>query len=120
MLARIFLASGRLSEACELAQAAHDQLESLGAVDDGEATIRLAYVESFLAAGNQELADRFLNKALQRLLTQASNIGVQVWQHAFLERIPEHRRLIELANQRGLASTRSSPDRTSPWPPTGQ
>ncbi len=103
MLARILLASGRIAEASELAQTAHDQLESLGTVDDGEATIRLAHVECLLASGDTTLADATLGKAIERLLAQTANIGDHAWRCAFLEKIPENRRLVEMANQRGLA-----------------
>ena len=103
MLARILLASGRISDAGKLAQSAHDDLESLETVGDGEATIRLAYVEYLIANGNGELADASLRKAVARLSAQAANIGEPTWRRAFLERIPENHRLMELADQRGLA-----------------
>jgi serine/threonine protein kinase/tetratricopeptide (TPR) repeat protein len=103
MLARILLASGRISEASDLAQTAYDQFESLGTVDDGEATVRLARVECLLASGNTRLADATLGKAIERLLVQAANIDDQAWRRAFLEKIPENRHLVELANERGLA-----------------
>jgi tetratricopeptide (TPR) repeat protein len=52
LLARALLAQDRRAEALVSARDAYAQLERLGVVDDGEATIRLALAECLIAVGD--------------------------------------------------------------------
>jgi tetratricopeptide (TPR) repeat protein len=101
LLARALLAQGRQAEALRGARDAHAQLESLGVVDDGEATIRLALAECLIAAGDALAAEDVLDKASSRILASAEAIEDPAIRESFLNRIPEHRRILELARELG-------------------
>jgi eukaryotic-like serine/threonine-protein kinase len=104
LLARALLAQGRASEALLSAHDAYAQLERIGSVDDGEATIRLALIESLIANENTPAAQEALNKAARRILASAEAIDDPAIRESFLNRIPEHRRILELG--RGLGASK--------------
>ena len=64
------------------------QLESLGVVDDGEATIRLALVECLIAAGDALAAQEILDKAAKRIVTSAEAIEDPAIRESFLTASP--------------------------------
>ncbi len=99
LLARALLAQGRLDEALPNAREAHAQLDRLGFVDDGEATIRLALAECLIATGDQPAAQAAVTAAAQWLRARAQTIDDPAMRESFLTRIPEHRRILELARQ---------------------
>jgi tetratricopeptide (TPR) repeat protein len=99
LLARALVAQGRPAEALLSARDAYAQLESLGVVDDGEATIRLALGECLIATGDASAAREVLEKAAGRLLASAEAIDDSAIRESFLTRIPEHRRILELARE---------------------
>jgi len=99
LLARALLAQDRPAEALLSARDAYAQLESLGVVDDGEATIRLALAECLIAAGDSIAAREVLDKAAKRILASAEAIEDPAIRESFLTRIPEHRRILELARE---------------------
>jgi len=101
LLARALLAQGRPAEALVSARDAYAQLESLGVVDDGEATIRLALAECLIAVGDTPAAREVLEKAAGRILASAEAIEDPAIRESFLTRIPEHRRILELARELG-------------------
>jgi len=103
LLARALLAQGRLAEALPLARDAFAQLESLVIVDDGEATIRLALAECLSATGDQSAAKEAVATTAQWLRTRAETIDDPALRESFLTRIPEHRRILELAREAGVA-----------------
>ena len=74
LLARALLAQDRPAEALLSARDAYAQLESLGVVDDGEATIRLALAECLMAVGTTAAAREVLDKAAGRILASAEAI----------------------------------------------
>jgi hypothetical protein len=61
--------------------------------------IRLARAECLVSASEPELAKEVLRAATEWLGKRARTIGNTGWQHAFLDRIPEHRRILELARE---------------------
>jgi tetratricopeptide (TPR) repeat protein len=103
LLARALLAQGRPAEALVSSRDAYAQLERLGVVDDGEATIRLALAECLIAVGDTTAAREVLDKAAGRILASAEAIEDPAIRESFLTRIPEHRRILELARE--LASS---------------
>jgi tetratricopeptide (TPR) repeat protein len=105
MLARALLGQGRQAEASALAESAQTQLDNLGALNDGEGIVRLAYVECLLAAGRQDEAKGALENALHGLREKAKVIEEPSWRQAFATQIPEHYRLIELAKRLELDSS---------------
>ena len=66
ILARVLLAADRTAEALEAAREAYAQLEALGSLEEGEATVRLAYAESLRAAASISLAARASDSAAAR------------------------------------------------------
>jgi tetratricopeptide (TPR) repeat protein len=105
LLARALLAQGRQAEALVSARDAYAQLESLGVVDDGEATIRLALAECLAAAGSASAAQEILDNAAKRIVTSAEAIEDLAVRESFLNRIPEHRRILELAHELDASKT---------------
>jgi tetratricopeptide (TPR) repeat protein len=103
LLARSLLAQDRLSEALPFARDAFAQLESMVVVDDGEATIRLALAECLVATGDQPAAQQAVSTTAQWLRTRAETIDDPAMRESFLTRIPEHRRILDLARALGLA-----------------
>jgi tetratricopeptide (TPR) repeat protein len=99
LLARALLAQGRPAEALVSSRDAYAQLESVGVVDDGEATIRLALAECLIAVGDTTAAREVLNKAAGRILASAEAIDDPAMRESFLTRIPEHRRILDLARE---------------------
>jgi tetratricopeptide (TPR) repeat protein len=99
LLARALLAQGRLAEALPNARDAFAQLESMGIVDDGEATIRLALAECLISAGDQPAAQEAVATTAKWLHTRAETIDDPTMRESFLTRIPEHRRILELARE---------------------
>jgi tetratricopeptide (TPR) repeat protein len=105
LLARSLHGQGKIAEALSCARDAYSQLEARGQVQDGEMPIRLAFVECLVASSDLEAAKQVLAKAVARLRKQASNIDNPEWRQSFLTRIPEHRRILELAHEFGLATS---------------
>ncbi len=103
LLARSLRGQGLIVEALAQARGAYTQLEELGQVQDGETTIRLAFAECLVASSDLAAAREVVEKAVKRLLKQASSIDISDWRQAFLTRIPEHLRILELARELGVA-----------------
>jgi tetratricopeptide (TPR) repeat protein len=99
LLARALLGQGRVTEAFAQASEAYAQLESMGSVQDGEATIRLAFVECLAASSDVAAAARSAHQAADKIRKQADTIDNPEWRNSFLTRIPEHRRILELEQQ---------------------
>jgi tetratricopeptide (TPR) repeat protein len=99
LLARALLAQGRLAEALPNARDAFAQLESMGIVDDGEATIRLALAECLIATGDKPAAQEAVATTAKWLHARAETIDDLAMRESFLTRIPEHRRILELARE---------------------
>jgi hypothetical protein len=108
LLARALLAQGCLSEALPLAREAFAQLERLVMVDDGEATIRLALAECLIAAAEQPAAQNAVATTARWLLTRAETIDDPAMRESFLTRIPEHRRILDLARTTSCTSPHPS------------
>ncbi|HEY4117610.1 MAG TPA: serine/threonine-protein kinase PknK, partial [Byssovorax sp.] len=86
---------GDVDGALAAASRASQILDRLGALAEGEAFVRLAHVEALIAAGRP--ARPALDAAARRLHERAARIEPPGARRAFLERIVEHRRTLELA-----------------------
>jgi eukaryotic-like serine/threonine-protein kinase len=102
LIARSLHGQGKIAQGLSIAEDSYDSLERLGRVDDGEATIRLAYAECLQASPDSSALVKVLQKAVERLLQQAKTIQLPDWRRSFLNRIPENRRILELANRFGI------------------
>ena len=96
-LADALLASGRVSEARAAAEQAAALLASLGNVEEGEALVRLMRAETLEASGEHDAARAAIITARERLLARAEKIADPARRASFLERVPEHARILTLA-----------------------
>jgi eukaryotic-like serine/threonine-protein kinase len=101
-LARALLAQGRTDEALDHARRAHQQLEEVGTVEDGEASIRLIYAETLLAVGEVAAAREVMSKARRRLDERAAAIDKVEWRQAFFQQLPDNVRTLEVERQLSL------------------
>ncbi|HUS66424.1 MAG TPA: AAA family ATPase, partial [Kofleriaceae bacterium] len=103
ILAQALLACGRSDEAHAAAARAVEILDALGGIDDGEALIRLTWVESLFARGDAPRGKEALALAEERLIERARAMTDPAMRRAFLEAVPENARTVALA-RRWLAS----------------
>jgi len=104
LLARARLAQGFVNEALALAKDAYEAIDSKVPLEDGEASVRLAYAEALAASGNWFEAKRVISDAMDWLHRRAETLDDPTMRPGFLERIPEHRRIRELAAELGVAA----------------
>jgi tetratricopeptide (TPR) repeat protein len=95
--ARAALRQGRTAEALGLAEEATSLLDILGAVEEGEALVRLVHVEALAATGDREGATRAARAARERLLARAARIRDDAWRERFLTAVPENARTLSIA-----------------------
>jgi tetratricopeptide (TPR) repeat protein len=98
-LARILLASGRVVNALAEARAAMQILDDLGAIEEGEALVRLVLAEALLGSDRRDEARAVIGVAGARLLARAERISDPRYRKSFVERIADHARTIELATR---------------------
>jgi hypothetical protein len=98
-LSRALLLGGDAEGALATAREAAALLESLGAIEEGEAKARLALVEALAAAGDIEGARAAARAAQGALLAHAAKIRAEEDRASFLEAVPENARTILLAAQ---------------------
>ncbi len=96
ILAQTLLHQGRGAEALAVASDGLAKLEALGGIDDGEAIIRLNYVEALLAVGQHDAAREAIERARARLLTRAGHFNDVAVQQKFLAAVPENARTLAL------------------------
>ncbi|MCB9699452.1 MAG: protein kinase [Alphaproteobacteria bacterium] len=94
--ARALLALGRTPEALTQAEAGFRWLARLGAVEEGEAAVRLAYARALRAAGRAHEAAEVAAEARSRLSERAAKISDERVRTSFLEQIPDHAATLRL------------------------
>jgi tetratricopeptide (TPR) repeat protein len=97
-LASILLQRGEASLALPKATDAMGILESLDGVEEGEALIRLVYIQALQATGDAAEADRRIAEAVERLRVRADKIGDPRYRRSFLQTVPENAATMALAN----------------------
>lgn len=97
--ARAAIARARPDEAKTPAKEAMDQLEELGALEEGESLVRLAYAESLFASGEREAAITALSRARDRLYIRAARIVDAELRSSFVSAVPENARTLLLAEE---------------------
>ncbi len=96
--ARALLRLGRAAEALAAAEEAHALLlASGGAIEEGEALVRLVYAEALAAAGRDTEAREALAAAKERLLARAGRISAPVWRERFLTQVADNAATLEAA-----------------------
>jgi tetratricopeptide (TPR) repeat protein len=97
-LARIRLLRHEHVEALEASTDAIALLESLGsALEGGEAAVWLIHAEALDAGGRRAEARDVIARAREHLLAQAAKIGRSDWRRSFLGNVPDHARILALA-----------------------
>lgn len=102
-LARVRLLQGRNAEALSHATTAMSIVAESGVAEEGDAIIRLAYVEALFAMEQRPAAVAALASAWKRVADRAALVTDPELRRSFLERVPEHQRTAELARREGLA-----------------
>src|SRR5262249_18961029 len=97
VLARTLLAKGRNEEAIVPAREAMDLLRSLGALEEGEALVRLTFAEALAAVGDNGAAAA-IAEAKNALTARAKNIENPKFRKSFLERVEENAATLALAS----------------------
>jgi tetratricopeptide (TPR) repeat protein len=98
-LAGALLISGDTAGALAEARSAQELLGSDQAPEEIEARVRLALARAAHASGDRDLAARTLREARDRLLARAGRIDDTDLRASFLERVPEHRATLDLAER---------------------
>jgi tetratricopeptide (TPR) repeat protein len=102
--ARILLLRGEAQRAFVAAAEAKAILDELGALEDGEASIRLVHAESLHAVGRHDEARLALLQALQKLRSIADRLADPTQRAAFLQAVPAHARIHELSMEWGISA----------------
>jgi eukaryotic-like serine/threonine-protein kinase len=102
-MARIRLLRHEHVEALAASTEAIALLESLGpALEGGEAAVRLIHAEALEASGRRAEARDVIARSRAHLLAQAAKIGRSDWRRSFLGNIPDHARILALAESWGV------------------
>jgi tetratricopeptide (TPR) repeat protein len=96
---RARLGRGDAVWALEAGRAAHEALERLGDIEEGESMVRLAFAEALEQSGRGDEARRAAAVAHQRLLARAERIEEPAWRNRFLHMVPVNARILALAEE---------------------
>jgi tetratricopeptide (TPR) repeat protein len=99
--ARALLGLGRVEEALGVAREAFAALEAQGALEEGEALVRLVHAEALAARGETEAFRVAIEAAREQLLARAGKIRDLGWRERFLHGVPDNARTLELAERAG-------------------
>jgi hypothetical protein len=98
-LSRVLRARADVDGALARAEEAMAILDGLGALDEGESLVCLAWLEALHAAGRTAEAKASAAQARDRLQASAAKIADEGWRRSFLEQVRDNRRLLELAKE---------------------
>ncbi len=98
-LGRAHLLRAENDEALRTAREAYGLLESLRNIESGESLVRLVMAEALDATGAAEEARSIINQACDVLRARARTISRSDWRRSFLENIPDHVRILALAER---------------------
>ncbi|NVB84602.1 MAG: protein kinase [Kofleriaceae bacterium] len=96
-LGQLLLLQRRAGEALIAAREAHDLLDTLGGVEEGESLVRLTYALALDATGDREAACTAIRRARERVLERAAKITDPEWRASFLENLPENAKTLAFA-----------------------
>ncbi|MGK4003969.1 protein kinase [Sorangium sp. So ce1036] len=98
--ARALLGLGRFDEGLSAAGEAYSMLRALGAIEEGESSVRLVYAEALEANGMEADCAAAIAAAKERLLERAAKISDPVWRERFLT-LPDNRKTLVMAERWG-------------------
>ncbi|WP_438003013.1 protein kinase [Sorangium sp. So ce321] len=96
--ARALLGLGRFDEGLSAAGEAFSMLKAIGAIEEGESSVRLVYAEALAANGMEADCAAAIEAARERLLERAGKISDPVWRERFLT-LPDNRRTLAMAER---------------------
>jgi tetratricopeptide (TPR) repeat protein len=96
-LARARLTRGDVDLAFPDAARAHELLEHLGSIEDGDESVRLVWAEALWAAGRHDEARAAIADARAKLLARAEKISERALRESYLTAVSENARTLELA-----------------------
>ncbi|WP_437486660.1 protein kinase [Sorangium sp. So ce1014] len=102
ILAHVLLQERRAEEALAAARRASAIVERLGNLDEDEALVHLAWAEALHACGDVGAARAALAAARDQLCAEADAIECPALRRSFLEAVPEHARVLALAEAWGV------------------
>ncbi|WP_437759325.1 serine/threonine-protein kinase [Sorangium sp. So ce1389] len=102
-LAHILLRQGHSIEALAAARTGIELLERIGGLEENDALVHLAWIEALHACGQGDTARTALAAARDQLRAEADAIESPALRRSFLEAVPEHARILALAEEWGLA-----------------
>jgi len=97
-LGQVRLAQSRVPDALGATHEAMSLLESLGGIEEGEASVRLAHAEALFASGDTQKAHSVIAVAVSRLVERAQKIREGRWRNSFLNQVPDNARTLSLAH----------------------
>ncbi len=103
LLGRVLLGLGRAEEALVSTGEAMAALASLGALEEGETTVRLVHATALRALGREREFAGAIAESRARLLARAAKIGDPVWRERFLSGVGENAETLALAAARDVA-----------------
>jgi eukaryotic-like serine/threonine-protein kinase len=98
VLARLLLRRGRRDEALRASSGAFEICGALGSIELDDAHVRLIHAEVLDACGLRDASRAVLVAARDRLRADAEMISSPAFRRSFLEAVPEHARIFELAS----------------------
>jgi len=99
ILAAVHLARGEHREALEQADSAYALLQRFGALEEGDAHVRLTYAQALSAMGDEPAAAAILEEARQHVLAAAAKISDPELRASFLRAVPENALILQLASK---------------------
>ncbi|XXY50810.1 protein kinase [Sorangium sp. So ce269] len=96
--ARALLGLGRFDEGLSAAGEAFSMLTAIGAIEEGESSVRLVYAEALAANGMEADCAAAIGAARERLLERAGKISDPVWRERFLT-LPDNQRTLAMAER---------------------
>jgi hypothetical protein len=108
VLAEVRLAAGDVVGARAAAREAAAALDALGAMEEGEALIRLADAETRWATGDAAGAARVIAEAARKLREHAARVSDAALRETFLREVPENARTLALAEAWGAGGEASA------------
>ncbi|KYF53549.1 hypothetical protein BE08_18850 [Sorangium cellulosum] len=89
---------GRFDEGLSAAGEAFSMLNAIGAIEEGESSVRLVYAEALAANGMEADCAAAIAAARERLLERAAKISDPVWRERFLT-LPDNRKTLAMAER---------------------
>jgi eukaryotic-like serine/threonine-protein kinase len=98
VVSRMMLLRGAATEALAVATEALQLIVAQADVEEGEMLVRLAHATALSACGHRDEARAALAEARARLLDRASRISDPALRARYLERVPDHAAILQLAH----------------------